>query len=103
MKEKCFFLILFITVSIVAWAQTSPVQKKQTLHGIVKNEKNIGVKNASVIVKGEEKGTLTDSLGVFKIDAESNSVLIISAEGYESTMVSVKGKELLIVLVRDPV
>ena len=54
MKEKCFSLILFITVAIVTLAQTNPVLKKQTLHGIVKNEKNKAVQNASVILKGEE-------------------------------------------------
>jgi len=102
MKKKCFFLMLFIIVSTVGWTQTTN-SKKQTLHGIVKNDKNIGVKNASVIIKGEDKGTLTDSLGVFKIDAEPNAVLVISAEGYESSMVPVKGKELLIVLIKDPV
>ena len=102
MKEKCFSLILFITVAIVTLAQTNPVLKKQTLHGIVKNEKNKAVQNASVIVKGEEKGTVTDSLGLFKIDANSNSVLVIAAEGYEATMKPVNGKELIIVLVKNP-
>jgi len=102
MKEKYFSLILFITVATVTWSQTNPVLKKQTLHGIVKNEKNKAVQNASVIVKGEEKGTVTDSLGLFKIDASPNSVLIISAEGYEPTMKPVNGKELIIVLVKTP-
>jgi len=102
MKKKCLLLLLFITVTTVTWAQSNPVIKKQTLHGIVKNEKNKGVQNASVIVKGEEKGTVTDSLGLFKIDANLNSVLIIAAEGYESTMKPVNGKELIIVLVKNP-
>ena len=66
MKKKCFFLLLLITVTTAAWAQTNPVLKKQTLHGIVKNEKNKGVQNASVIVKGEEKGTVTDVLVFLK-------------------------------------
>ena len=102
MKEKYFSLILFITVATVTWSQTNPVLKKQTLHGIVKNEKNKAVQNASVIVKGEEKGTVTDSLGLFKIEANPNSVLVIAAEGYESTMKPVNGKELIIVLVKTP-
>jgi hypothetical protein len=103
MKEKCFSLLLFITVTTVTWAQTNPVIKKQILHGIVKNEKNKGVQNASVIVNGEEKGTVTDSLGLFKIDANPNSILVIVAEGYERTMKPVNGKELIIVLVKSPV
>ena len=80
MKKKCFSLLLFVTLATVTWTQTSPVSKKQTLHGIVKNEKNKAVQNASVIVKGEEKGTVTDSLGLFKIDANPNSILIIAAK-----------------------
>jgi hypothetical protein len=102
MKEKCFSLLLFITVTTLTWAQTNPGLKKQTLHGIVKNEKNKGVQNASVVVKGEEKGTITDSLGLFKIEASPNSILVIAAEGYEPTTKPVNGKELIIVLVKTP-
>jgi hypothetical protein len=102
MKKKCFSLMLIITLSSVIWAQSNPSLKKQTLHGIVKNEKNKGVQNASVVVKGEEKGTVTDSLGLFKIDADPNAVLVIAAEGYEPTMKPINGKELIIVLVKAP-
>jgi len=102
MRTKSVFLLLFLFFSIIDRAQSVNGLKKQTLHGIVKNEKNKAVQNASVIVKGEEKGTVTDSLGLFKIDAGPNSVLIISAEGYEPTMKPVNGKELIIVLVKTP-
>ena len=102
MEKKSFFLVLLFILSIFTIAQSNTSLKKQTLHGIVKNEKNKAVQNASVIVKGEEKGTVTDSLGLFKIEANPNSVLVIAAEGYESTMKPVNGKELIIVLVKTP-
>ena len=102
MKRSSVFILFYFILSIVAGAQSNTSLRKQTLHGIVKNEKNRAVQNASVIVKGEEKGTVTDSLGLFKIDAKPNSVLIIAAQGYESTMKPVNGKELIIVLVKTP-
>src|SRR6187549_3181263 len=102
MRTKSVFLLLFLFFLIIDRAQSVNGLKKQTLHGIVKNEKNKAVQNASVIVKGEEKGTVTDSLGLFKIDANPNSILIIAAEGYEPTMKPVNGKELIIVLVKNP-
>ena len=102
MKKNSLFLILFLIHSIAIQAQSDSTLKKQTLHGIVKNEKNKPIPYASVIVEGEEKGTVTDSLGFFKIDAKPNSVLIINAQGYESAMEPVNGKDLITaVLVKE--
>ena len=66
MRTKSVFLLLFLFFSIIDRAQSVNGLKKQTLHGIVKNEKNKAVQNASVIVKGEEKGTVTDVLVFLK-------------------------------------
>ena len=99
MKKVFLFLILLLTLSITIHAQSDSTLKKLTLHGIVKNEKNKPISNASVIVEGEEIGAATDSLGVFKIDAKPNSVLIINAQSYESARQLVDGKDLLITLV----
>ena len=82
-------------MSVTVFAQTDSASRKQTLHGVVKDEKNKPIQKASVIVEGEEAGTTTDSLGFFKIDAKPNAVLIINADGYEPLMKEINNKELV--------
>src|ERR1700745_418659 len=95
MKKILLFFITFFASSIILFSQVDSSLKKQTLHGVVKNEKNKPIQNASVIVEGEQTGVVTDSLGYFKIDARPNAVLIINADGYESLMKEVNSKELV--------
>jgi hypothetical protein len=106
MKKKPLFFVIFLFPVIAGMAQAMPdsLMKKQTIHGVVKNEKNKPVPYASVMVEGEEKGTVvTDSLGIFKIDAKPNAVLIINAEHYESSMEMINGRELITaILTKSP-
>jgi len=95
MKKILLFFIIFFASSIILFSQVDSSLKKQTLHGVVKNEKNKPIQNATVIVEGEQKGVVTDSLGYFKIDARPNAVLIINADGYESLLKEVNSKELV--------
>ena len=94
MKKNSFLLALFFIMSVSGKAQQDSITKKQTFHGIVRNEKNRPLQNASVIVKGEEKGTMTDSLGYFKVNATPDAVLVINAEGYETLLAQVRKEEL---------
>ena len=93
-KNSLLFTLLFV-MSVISQAQQDSTAKKQTFHGIVKNEKNKPLQNASVMIKGEEKGTITDSLGYFKVNAGPDAVLIINADGYETLMAQVRKEELL--------
>lgn len=83
---------LFFILSVTIKAQSDST-KKQIFHGVVKNEKNKAIQNASVIVEGEEKGTTTDSEGFFKITARPNAMLVISADGYEPFHIPVRRAE----------
>jgi len=94
MKKNLLLLSLLFILSIAGQAQDSTI-KKQTLHGVVKNEKNKPIQNATVTVQGEEKGTLTDSLGYFKMDARPDAVFVISADGYESLLASAHNEDLI--------
>lgn len=59
---------------------------------------------ATVQVKGESGGTITNTDGAFSLSVDSNAVLQISFIGYKSTEVPVQGKtEFEIILFEDPV
>src|SRR6476659_7605768 len=95
MKTILLSLTLLSVFTFTVYGQSDSTLKKQTLHGVVKDEKNKPIQKASVIVEGEEAGTTTDSLGYFKIDAKPNAVLIINADGYEPLMREINSKELV--------
>jgi hypothetical protein len=95
MKKNPFLFALFFVLSVISHAQQDSITKKQIFHGIVRNEKSRPLQNASVFVKGEEKGTITDSLGYFKVNARPDAVLVINAEGYETLLVPARKEELL--------
>ena len=95
MKTILLSLIFFLSASLIAYSQSDSSLQKQTVHGVVKSEKNKPIENASVIVEGEEVGTVTDSLGYFKIDAKPKAVLIINADGFEPLMKEINSKELI--------
>ena len=95
MKTILLSLIFFLSTSLAIYGQSDSAMQKQTLHGVVKNEKSKPIQNASVMVEGDETGTVTDSLGYFKIDARPSAVLIINADGYEPLMKEINNKELI--------
>ena len=61
---------------------------------VVDSEVGTGLPGASVVVKGSSEGVSTDFDGVFSINADSGSTLVISYIGYESVEVSVDGASL---------
>jgi len=95
MRKILPFLIVFSAAYGVTFSQADSSLRKQTIHGLVKNEKKKPVQNATVIVEGEQSGVVTDSLGYFKIEAKPNAVLIINAEGYDPLLKEVNSKELM--------
>lgn len=79
-----YFLVFFISLFQVAWAQELSVSGKVT----DKSSGN-GLESVSVVVKGSNVGTKTDKGGVFKIKAPTGSVLIFSFIGMETQEVQV--------------
>ena len=65
------------------------VQPSEDLRGRIVNEKNEPLEGVSVNVKGTTKGTVTDSKGMFSIDATAGQVLIISSVGFVTQEITI--------------
>ncbi len=59
------------------------------ISGKVNNDQGNPVAYATVVVKGEKKSAVADADGKFSIEVSSNSVLVISAAGYETQEVRI--------------
>ncbi|GAB3428176.1 vWA domain-containing protein [Niabella aquatica] len=90
-----FFAAALILLALVAFTL-----KKQTVTGIVVDDANNPVANASVQEKGTANAVSTDAKGGFSIEVESASaVLIITAVGYDQQEIKAGfGRHLKIVL-----
>jgi TonB-linked SusC/RagA family outer membrane protein len=73
---KCVLVGAFLLLSMVVNAQ---IKGK-----IQSSVDNAGLPGASVVVKGTNKGVLSDTEGAFSIDAKVGDVLVISFVGYET-------------------
>lgn len=86
------FFYLFVATSVRA----------QILRGKITDNKNEAVVGASVIVKGAQKGTVTNAEGNFSIQVEKDDKLIISSVGFKKQEINVSGRNTLnIVLLED--
>ena len=94
MKRKLmlFLSLLLISVGIVT-AQTQ-------VSGVVVDEAGEPIIGATVLIKGESSGTITDNNGHFVLSAPSNAKLIVSYVGMISKEESVK-PNLRVVLIED--
>jgi iron complex outermembrane recepter protein len=59
------------------------------IEGVVKDAQGEAIPGATVMVKGKQRGAVTDVYGRFKIDADENDVLTISSTGYNSQEITV--------------
>ncbi len=68
----------------------------KTVSGTITNENNAPLEGVSIIVKGTNFGTTTNSAGYFKLEAaDNNAILLFSYSGYLTTEVSVKSKTVI--------
>ena len=65
------------------------VVKLIQISGKITNEDDEAIEGASVLVEGTQRGTTTNSKGLFAIDANPGQTLLISAIGYESKQIKV--------------
>jgi TonB-linked SusC/RagA family outer membrane protein len=77
--------ILFVLLGFLAFANLAVAQS--TLRGRVTEADGDGIPNASVKVKGTNRGTLTNNNGEFSINAGAGDELEISAVGYTKATV----------------
>jgi TonB-linked SusC/RagA family outer membrane protein len=59
------------------------------IHARVMNERNEPLEGVSVNIKGTSKGTVTDKLGMFSIEANTGQVLVVSAVGFVSQEITI--------------
>jgi len=67
-------------------------ETKAIVTGTVTGENSTPLSGVSVQVKGTNRGTTTNSQGVFSINAEANDVLVFSYIGYDTQEVATGGK-----------
>lgn len=62
----------------------------RTISGIVTDENNSPIPAVSILIKGKVKGTLSDSNGEFKLEAEKGDQLVFSYIGYKNSYAIVR-------------
>ncbi|MFR9647120.1 MAG: TonB-dependent receptor, partial [Rikenellaceae bacterium] len=72
-----------------------------TLHGSVKDTKNIPLIGVSVVVKETNQGTITDADGQFSLSVEDGAKLQLSYIGYKTLTVSTYGKSVIDVVMAE--
>lgn len=80
--RKVYFLFLFTSLSLTVLAQKLITGKITDVNGIPLN-------GVSVIVKGTNRGTTTNSAGIFSINASSGETLDLTAVGYQLNSLAV--------------
>lgn len=79
---------------------TAEQNQQEIVIGTVKDEKGLPLAGVTIIVEGQNRGTQTDSNGVYRIDVRTGERLIFRLLGYQQQIhpVRIKGESLLIVL-----
>src|ERR1700712_2224881 len=83
--RQLLFLTLtgsFALIAAPAAAQVAAAEK--TITGRVTDENGAALTNASVAVKGTQRGTVTDSSGSFRLNARAGETIVISILNYTS-------------------
>lgn len=66
------------------------ISEELTLTATVLDQNGEPVPGASVIIKGKNEGTVTDSEGVFKLTADASDIVIIIYKGYKDVVIDIE-------------
>jgi len=80
LKVAAIFLLFFLTNNIKA--QTTQQQQRVIKGKIIAGDTGDPMPGATIVVKGTQKGTVTDESGNFSIEAGNNDILVIQSLGY---------------------
>ncbi|TDQ06636.1 TonB-linked SusC/RagA family outer membrane protein [Pedobacter metabolipauper] len=95
MKEKYLItLLLCLLLSVKASAQT-------TVTGTVKDEKNLPVPAATVLVKGTKNTVMTNENGKFSISAPADAILVVSSIGYAKMEYKLAGRNAVTITLEE--
>ena len=88
--KKAMLCLLFLSFLFYS-QQTMAQAARKTIKGTVANNKGEPVAGASVVVKGQTGGTITDNAGNFSIDAPEGSKIVISNVGFTAQEITARG------------
>ncbi|MFL5743043.1 MAG: SusC/RagA family TonB-linked outer membrane protein [Niastella sp.] len=83
------FTRLLLAVVLLLWGMYATAQDKTISGTVTDADDNKPVPGVSITIKGTNRGTQTNTQGVFSIKAQKGDVLIISSVGYEGSQVRV--------------
>lgn len=93
MRKMLFLLAVVVFSTLIATAQS------RSISGKVTDDKGEPVPYASVLVKGTKTGVAADAAGMFKINAKTGDVLVISSTGIISKEFTVGSENFITVAV----
>lgn len=94
--KKCLLCLLAFVLSSIPWESYA---QSTTVNGRVLDSKtNESIPGANVIVKGTNRGTVTDFDGKFSLDLDPGAVLIFTFIGYANQELTYSGQQSLEVL-----
>jgi TonB-linked SusC/RagA family outer membrane protein len=83
MRKIVSLLTMLLLLCTLAYAQN------RTVSGTVTDDKGQPIPGASVTIKGTKSGTITNTLGAFKLTVSTGNTLVVSAVGFGSKEISV--------------
>ena len=95
-----FLALALATVPAVSGLSVASAQQAKC-SGVVVDASGVSVIGASVLIKGTDKGTITDLDGNFSFSANPGDVLVVSCMGYVTKEVAFAGAPLRVVLDED--
>jgi len=103
--QRKLFTFLFLlsawTILNVHDVQADTLQQKKKISGTVTDKTGEAIIGASVLEAGTSNGTITDLDGKFELTTADNATLQISYIGYNTESVSLTGKTVLSIVLKD--
>ena len=86
---------------VLSASESSQQQRNVTVHGTVTDTQGLPIIGANILEKGTTNGTITDIDGKFTLTVSENAMLQISYIGCVEQSVSVKGKNVLNIKLKE--
>ena len=87
---------------LIAIRSNNKDEQDINIQGIITNENNEPLQAVSIIIKGTDRGTSTDSNGKFNISVPENAILLISFVGYSTQEILITNQTVLNIKLNKP-
>lgn len=92
---------LYVTAFLLLIAQSVLFAQNITVKGTVKSNDGTTLPGVSVVIKGTSTGTTTSIDGKYSVSTPSNSTLVFSFIGFETTEIQVGGKTQIDIMIKE--